>query len=102
MDLTLTNRVLSAREACDMGIVTRVVPDAELMTTAEGLAKGFAQGPTKAYQGVKRLLGESSTRTLEDQMELETEWIADMARTADSREGITSFLEKRPPRFKGE
>lgn len=102
MDLTLTNRVLSAREAHEMGIVTRVVPDAELMATAEGLAKGFAQGPTRAYLGVKRLFAESATRTLEDQMELETEWIADMGRTADGSEGIASFLEKRPPKFKGE
>ena len=102
MDLTLTNRVLSAREAHEMGIVTRVVPDGELMATAEGLAKGFAQGPTLAYQGVKRLLVESATRTLEDQMELETEWIANMGRTADGSEGIASFLEKRAPKFKGE
>jgi 2-(1,2-epoxy-1,2-dihydrophenyl)acetyl-CoA isomerase len=89
MDLTLTNRVLSAREAHEMA-------------TAEGLAKGFAQGPTRAYLGVKRLFAESATRTLEDQMELETEWIADMGRTADGSEGIASFLEKRPPKFKGE
>jgi 2-(1,2-epoxy-1,2-dihydrophenyl)acetyl-CoA isomerase len=102
MELTLTNRVLSAREAHEMGIVTRVVPDGELMATAEGLAKGFAEGPTRAYLGVKRLFAESATRTLEDQMELETEWIADMGRTADSSEGIASFLEKRPPKFKGE
>jgi 2-(1,2-epoxy-1,2-dihydrophenyl)acetyl-CoA isomerase len=102
MDLTLANRMLSAREAYEMGIVTRVVPDGELMATAEGLAKGFAQGPTRAYLGVKRLFAESATRTLEDQMELETEWIADMGRTADGSEGIASFLEKRPPKFKGE
>jgi len=102
MDLTLTNRVLTAREACDMGIVTRVVPDDQLMATAEGLAKGLAEGPTRAYGGVKRLFAESAIRTLEDQMELETEWIADMARTGDGTEGITSFLEKRPPKFKGE
>ena len=102
MDLALTNRVLSAREAHEMGIVTRVVPDAELMATAEGLARGFAQGPTRAYLGVKRLFAESATRTLEDQMELETEWIADMGRTADGSEGIAAFLEKRPPKFKGE
>ena len=50
---------------------------------------------------MKRLFAESAIRTLEDQMELETEWIADMARTADGMEGIASFLEKRPPKFKG-
>ncbi len=102
MDLALTNRVLSAREACELGIVTRVVPDAELMATADGLAKEFARGPTRSYLGVKRLLAASLGNGLEDQMELETEWIAEMGRTADGREGIAAFLEKRSPRFKGE
>jgi 2-(1,2-epoxy-1,2-dihydrophenyl)acetyl-CoA isomerase len=102
MDLALTNRVLSAREAYEMGIVSRVVPDAELMASAEGLARELAKGPTRAYLGVKRMLTASSSNGLEDQMELETEWIADMGRTADGREGIAAFLEKRSPRFKGE
>jgi 2-(1,2-epoxy-1,2-dihydrophenyl)acetyl-CoA isomerase len=48
------------------------------------------------------MLTASSSNGLEDQMELETEWIADMGRTADGREGIAAFLEKRSPRFKGE
>jgi 2-(1,2-epoxy-1,2-dihydrophenyl)acetyl-CoA isomerase len=93
---------LSAREACDLGIVTRVVPDGELAATAEGIARELAKGPTQAYLGVKRLLGESATNTLEDQMELETEWIAEMARTADGPEGIKAFLEKRAPKFRGQ
>ena len=51
MDLALTNRVLSAREAHEMGIVTRVVPDAELMATAEGLAQGLRPGADARLPG---------------------------------------------------
>lgn len=102
LELTLLNPVLSAREACELGIVTRVVPDGELAATAEALARELAMGPTRAYLGVKRLLADSATNTLEDQMELETEWIAEMARTADGPEGIKAFLEKRAPKFRGQ
>lgn len=102
LDLALTNRVLSAREAFELGIVTRVVPDGDLMSAAEALAKQLAKGPTRAFAGVKRLLWASSTNTLEDQMELETDWIADMGRTADGPEGIAAFLDKRPAKFKGQ
>lgn len=101
LDLALTNRMLTAREAYDIGIVTRLVPDGEVINTAEALAKDLAVGPTLAYQGVKRLMHASFGNTLEDQMELETDWIAEMARGADSREGIASFLEKRAPKFRG-
>lgn len=102
MHLTLMNPVLSAREACEMGIVTQVVPDAELASTADLWARELAKGPTRAYQGVKRLFAESATNTLEDQMELETEWIAEMGRGEDGREGIAAFLEKRAPKFRGQ
>jgi 2-(1,2-epoxy-1,2-dihydrophenyl)acetyl-CoA isomerase len=102
MHLTLLNPVLSAREACEMGIITQVVPDAELAATAEKLARDLATGPTRAYLGVKRLFAGSATNTLEDQMELETEWIAEMGRSTDGPEGIAAFLEKRAPKFRGQ
>ena len=101
LDLALTNRMLTAREAYDIGIVSRLVPDGEAITTAEALAKELATGPTLAYQGVKRLMHASFNNSLEEQMELETDMIAEMARGADSREGIASFLEKRAPKFRG-
>ena len=100
-ELMLTNRTLSAREAEAMGMITRVVPDAELLTQAENLAKELAQGPTQAYGGVKRLLYTSPNNPLHEQMEIETAIISDMSRTADAREGMTAFLEKRPAKFNG-
>jgi 2-(1,2-epoxy-1,2-dihydrophenyl)acetyl-CoA isomerase len=101
LELTLTNRVLSAVEAVALGIATRVVPEAELLDEAQALAAEFAAGPTQAYGAAKRLLHAGWTGTLETQMELETRTIADVARSGDAREGIAAFVEKRPPKFSG-
>lgn len=102
LELTLTNRVLSAKEALDWGIVTRVVPDAELLDQAHTLAAELAAGATKSLGAAKRLLHDSWTETLETQMEHESQSMADIARTADANEGIVSFLEKRAAEFKGQ
>jgi 2-(1,2-epoxy-1,2-dihydrophenyl)acetyl-CoA isomerase len=102
LELTLTNRMFSAQEALQWGLVTRVVPDNELLAQASAIAVQLAAGPTRAYGISKRLLHSGWTETLETQMENESQAIANSARTADAREGITSFLEKRPPKFKGQ
>lgn len=102
MELALTNRVLTAREAAAMGLITGAVPDAELMDRANAIVSELAHGPTTAFGGVKRLLYASANMTLDAQMEVETEWIADAARSNDAREGIAAFLAKRAPKFTGE
>jgi 2-(1,2-epoxy-1,2-dihydrophenyl)acetyl-CoA isomerase len=101
MELVLTNRTLTAREAEAIGLVTRVVPDDQLIGQAESMAHELAHGPTRAYGGVKRLLYGAATNPLYEQMELENETIAEMARGADAQEGIAAFLAKRPPQFSG-
>lgn len=101
MDLAMTNRALTAREAEAIGIVTRVAPDAEVMAAAGKVAAELAAGATTALGGVKRLLYASSQNTLSEQMELETELIAECARTADAQEGMAAFIGKRAPRFSG-
>lgn len=101
MELTLTNRELMAQEAEEWGIVTRVVPDDDLSENATELASQLAAGATKALGAAKRLLHIGWTETLETQMENETQTIADIARTADAREGIAAFMEKRSPEFTG-
>ena len=102
MELTLTNRQLSAQEADEWGIVTRVVPDDDLSENAAEIASQLATGATKSLGAAKRLLYIGWTETLETQMENETQTIADIARTADAREGISAFMEKRSPEFTGE
>jgi len=100
-ELMLTNRRLSAEEARDWGLVTRVVPDAELAPEARALAEQLAAGPTRAFGVVKQLLATSAQESLETQMELEARGIAGMSATRDGREGIQAFLEKRTPHFEG-
>ena len=101
LELTLTNRIFSAQEALQWGLVTRVVPENELLAQARAVAVQLANGPTRAYGVSKRLLHSGWSETLETQMENESQAIANSARTEDAREGITAFLEKRPPKYKG-
>jgi len=100
-ELMITNRRLSAAEALAWGLVTQVVPDAELASTAGALARKLAAGPTRAFGEVKGLLASAFTESLETQMELEARGIAAMANTDDGREGIAAFLAKRAPKFSG-
>ena len=102
LELMLTNRVLSAQEALDWGMVNRVVPDDQLHPESEKLAKQLADGPTGAFASVKRLVLASASHALEAQMELESRAIADAARSADGREGVQAFVEKRAPQFEGD
>ncbi|MBI4593852.1 MAG: enoyl-CoA hydratase/isomerase family protein [Candidatus Rokubacteria bacterium] len=101
MELYFTNRVLSAREAEAWGLVTRVVPDAELRATVAGLAHELAQGPTRAFGGAKRLFHQATWESLETQMELEAQAIAASGRTDDFRAGVTAFANKQTPAFRG-
>jgi 2-(1,2-epoxy-1,2-dihydrophenyl)acetyl-CoA isomerase len=101
LDLTLTNRVLSAAEALDAGLVTRVVDDDALASDALQLARSLAAGPTGALAAAKRLLRESIGNDLETQMALEADSLAAAAASADGIEGITAFLAKRAPRYGG-
>ena len=101
LELMLTNRRLDAAEALEWGIVNRVVPDDDLATETDALAARLASGPTGAFGVTKRLVLGSFDQSLESQMELEARGIADASRTADAKEGIAAFFEKRKPTFTG-
>jgi 2-(1,2-epoxy-1,2-dihydrophenyl)acetyl-CoA isomerase len=93
--------VLSAREACEWGMVTEVVPQESLESRAEKMARSLAQGATGAFGSAKRLLRGGWNQTLETQMELESRAIAEAGGTAEGQEGIRAFVEKRKARFGG-
>ena len=100
MDLVLTNRVLTAEEAEQWGLVNRVVPDDELQSVADELVAQLAAGPTGAFGTAKRLLVEGATLDLATAMAHETEGIAGICRTPDAIEAVAAFVEKREPAFR--
>ena len=102
MDLTLTNRVLSADEAEAWGLVNRVVPDDEVDAATAELAAGLAAGPAWASGHAKRVIYEGYETPLEQAGEFEGATITTAMATHDGREGIAAFAEKRKPSFRGE
>ena len=102
MDAPVVAAVNGVAAGAGMSLVSRVVPDAELLVQAEALASQLAAGATKALGVSKRLLHTGWIETLETQMEHERQALANIGHTSDAHEGIAAFLEKRTPKFKGQ
>jgi 2-(1,2-epoxy-1,2-dihydrophenyl)acetyl-CoA isomerase len=98
-ELMLTNRTLSAQDASQWGLVTEVVPDAELADRANQLADQMAATASQSNGAVKALLLTTFSNGIEEQMELEGRLIAERADSADGREGVDAFLAKRKADF---
>ena len=96
-----SNRKLGAAEAQAWGLVSEVVETAALPARAAELAAHYASMPTRAIGMTKRLFDHAGTATLEEQLELEAQLQAAATQGDDFREGVTAFLEKRPPLFTG-
>ena len=100
-ELFFTDRTLSANEARDLGLITRVVPDASLKSETRALAAQLAAGPTQAYALAKELLAASMGQMLEAQLERESLAITAASGTEDFTSATKAFLEKRAPEFRG-
>ena len=96
-----SNRRLSAAEAHQWGLVSEVVEAAALHGRAAELAAFYAGLPTRGVGLTKRLFDHADHATLEEQLELEAQLQSVATKTDDFREGVTAFLEKRPPSFTG-
>jgi len=101
LEIMLTGNIFSAQEAERIGIVNKVIPHHELMTTAKDLAKELAKGPRVAVGLIKKSIYKSLDNTLSQQLEVESISQTLCARTEDFKEGVRSFIEKREPLFKG-
>ena len=101
LELYLTNRVLSAQEALDWGLITQVVPAAGLMAEARKVAQALAAGPTLAFGRARELIYESLDHSLETQLELEARGIIASSRTEDFRGATLAFVEKRKATYSG-
>jgi 2-(1,2-epoxy-1,2-dihydrophenyl)acetyl-CoA isomerase len=98
-EMMFENRELTAEEAVQAGIATRVVPAGELDAQARAAAQRIAAGPAVAFAQMRRLLRESYGATLDQQLAQEIRAMSACGQTADAREGVTAFLERREPRF---
>jgi enoyl-CoA hydratase/carnithine racemase len=98
-ELFLLGLPFGATRAAELGIVTRVVPDRELLATATAIAQQLAAKPAGALQASKRLLKRTAREQLEQAMRVENEVFAKLVRSADAKEAMSAFLEKRPPNF---
>jgi enoyl-CoA hydratase/carnithine racemase len=92
---------IDARRAESLGLVNRVVPDAELRDTAFALAKTLAEGPSIALASIKDNLDHAVTSDLLDSMDQEAENLVRATRTTDHKEAVRAFIEKRKPAFSG-
>lgn len=101
LELTLTNRVLSAQEAQSWGFVNSVVPDDEVDDATAALAQQLADGPAWALGHAKSIVYGGYESPLEAAGEAEGTMIAAAMGTHDGREGIAAFVEKRTPNFTG-
>ncbi len=100
-ELMFTGDMITAQAAFEMGMINAVIPDAELMSHALAMADRLANAPTAAIAQIKRLLEASAVNDYSGQLELERASQIESGTTKDFIEGVSAFLEKRPPRFTG-
>jgi 2-(1,2-epoxy-1,2-dihydrophenyl)acetyl-CoA isomerase len=102
LELCYTADPVDAQEALRLGIANRVVPHDELGPAAAALAARLAAGPTKAYGLTKRALTYGLHAPLDAALEYEAHLQEVAGRSADHREGVAAFLEKRTPTYQGQ
>jgi enoyl-CoA hydratase len=99
IELILTGDKIPGAEAKAIGLVNKVVPDGEVVKQAQGLAKKIASKSAVAVRAALRAIREGIGRSMTDGQALESELFGQVCESADKREGVTAFLEKRQPKF---
>ncbi len=99
MEILLLGERFGVEDALRLGLVNRVVPEAELERATTAMAAAIASGPTLATRNGKRLLRESLSQTLSAQLDAEAASFGACVATGDFVEGVRAFLDKRPPHF---
>ncbi len=100
-ELILLGSRFDAKRATELGLVTRVVPDQELLATATDTARELAEKAPAALQACKRLMRSSTRELLERAVKLENQEFSTRVRSAEAKEAFSAFLEKRRPNFSG-
>jgi enoyl-CoA hydratase len=99
--LMLTGAAIDATEALRLGLVDEVVPAAELMTHARAVAEAIASMAPLAISAVIKAVARGESLPMEDALQVEAQTFGELCGTADKREGLTAFLEKRRARWTG-
>lgn len=100
-ELTLTGQTIDARQAAEWNLVSRVVPRDQLLPTARTIAEQIAANPPHAVRLAKRLLREALHARLDSLLEMSAAFQVLAHQTADHREAVAAFVEKRTPAFQG-
>jgi enoyl-CoA hydratase/carnithine racemase len=100
-ELILLGLPFDAKRAADLGFITQVVPDQNLLATASETARKLAAKPAGALQASKRLLKQPFREQIKSAMKAENEEFSVQVRSEDAKEALKAFLEKRPPHFAG-
>ncbi len=100
-ELSLTGRMIDAATALQWGLVSQVVPPEELLNAANALASEIAANPPQVTRMTKKLMREGMHQSLASLLELSAAYQALAHQTADHREAVSAFLDKRTPEFKG-
>jgi 2-(1,2-epoxy-1,2-dihydrophenyl)acetyl-CoA isomerase len=100
-ELIMLAENIDAKTALELGLVNRVVAQDALRTEVDALAARLAKGATTAFANTKRLLNQSFTTPIQTHLDDEIALFAKASQTNDFKEGVTAFVEKRAPEFKG-
>jgi methylglutaconyl-CoA hydratase len=96
-DLLLSGRILDAQQALAIGLVTEVVAEGELMTRVQSLAASLLKNSPESMSAVKKLLSSFAKERLDRDLARAMRWNEKIRNSADFREGLQAFLEKREP-----